>query len=329
MYKREFENLLRIQKIPKSLLLYGVCDYQISHFGDEVIGYWSGGVEEVTTFYFDAYDFKTLKQHLSQNSLFGNKNIAVIKVDKTVAKKELDALVDICNKSENAYLLVQCYGDEKKSANMAKSFSKKKQSDFVRFFKLNTGEAMQMLSLEAKKIGLNIQGYALQHLLMLHNEDISLAVNELPKLSILEDEVKKNDIDELVFGMGEVNLEDFMTNILDKKDIKADFQTLSESGQYDEVFILNSIENYISQLFAFHAYIKLNGTFDARAILGYPLPPQLARKRADQSMRMTIEMFRDTLEALTNAEYTLKKGAFSDKNTFLLSTLLKVQSLLG
>lgn len=328
MYKREFENLLRLEKIPKSLLLYGACDYQISHFGDLVTEYWTGGIEDTTTFYFDAYDFKTLKQHLSQNSLFGNKNIAIIKADKTVAKKELDTLVDICNKSPHAYLLVQCYGDEKKSANMSKSFSKKKQADFVRFFKLNTNEAMQMLNWEAQKIGLNIQGYALQHLLLLHNEDIALAVNELPKLSILENEVKKKDVDDLVFGMGEVNLEDFMTNILDKKDIKEDFQTLTESGQYDEVFILNTIENYVSQLFAFHSYIKLNGNFDARAILGYPLPPQLARKRADQSMRMTIEMFKNILQTLTYAEYILKKGAFSDKNTYLLATLLRVQSLI-
>lgn len=328
MYKREFENLLRLDKIPKSLLLYGVCDYQISHFGDLITQRWTGGIEEATTFYFDAYDFKTLRQHLSQNSLFGNKNIAIIKTDKTIPKKELDALVDICNKSPHAHLLVQCYGEDKKSATMSKSFSKKKQADFVRFFKPNANEAMQMLGYEAKKLNLNIQGFALQHLLLLHNEDISLAVNELSKLCILENEIKKKDIDDLVFGLGEVSLEDFIASIIEKKDIKDDFQTLTESGQYDEVFIINTIENYISQLFAFHSYIKLNGNFDARAILGYPLPPQLARKRADQSMRMTLDMFKNILQTLTFAEYTLKKGAFSDKNTYLLSTLLKVQSLI-
>lgn len=328
MYKREFENLLRQNALPKSIQLYGACDYQITHFGDVVSDIWKGDSEEALTFYFDAYDFSTVKQHLSQSSLFGNKNIAIIKTDKTIPKKELDVFVDICDRSENANLLLQCYGDEQKAKNMQKSFVKKRKADFVRFFKPNINEAMQLLNQEAQKSNLNINSFALQHLFMIHNEDLSLAVNELSKLSILEGEVSKKDIDSLVFGLGEVNLDDFIGNLIDKKDIKNEFETLSQSGQYDEVFMLNSIQNYITQLFAFHSYIKLNGTFDAKAILGHPLPPNLAKRRASQSMRLNIEIFQNILHTLALAEYTLKKGTQVDKNSYILSTLLKLQSMI-
>lgn len=328
MYKREFESLIRQNNLPKSILLYGVCDFQITYFGNLVSKMWMGESEEALTFYFDAYDFTTLKQHLSQSSLFGNKNIAILKTDKTIPKKELDIFIDICYKSENSHLLVQCYSDEQKSKNMAKSFTKKRYADFVRFFKPNTNEAIQMLNREAQKLNLNIEHFALQHLLAIHNEDLSLAANELSKLSILDHEIMKKDIDMLVFGLGEVNLDDFVGNLLDKKDIKKEFEVLTQSGQYDEIYILNTIENYITQLFAFHSYIKLHGTFDSKAILGYSLPKNIAEKRAAQSMRMQLDVFQNILHTLTFAEYTLKKGSFSDKNTYILSTLLKLQSLI-
>ncbi len=327
MYKKELMNLINQKRVPKAMLLYGACDYQINFFGDMITNFWSQNPDEIFTFYFDAYDFNSAKAHLSQSSLFCEKNVAIIKTDKTIPKKELDILVLICQKNENSYLLLLSFEDEQKAKNLTKSFGKKSGADFVRFFKLNVGEALQMLSLEAQKISLEIEPYAMQHLYFLHNEDISLCINELPKLSILQKRISKKDIDELVFGLGDVNIEDFITKIINKKDIKADFKTLSENGHYDEIFIINALQSYICTLFLFHSYIKINGSFDAREILGYPLPPQLAQKRANESMRISLNSFSQILNTLALAEHTLKQGSFSDKNTYLLSTILKVQRL--
>ncbi len=329
MYKKDLLNLLNQNALPKAFMAYGACEYQTSHFGKIIADLWSDSKDDILTFYFDAYDFSSAKQHLSQSSLFSNKNIAVIKTDKTIPKKELDTLVQICQKNDNSYLLLQFFGDEQKAKNITKSFTKKNGADFVRFFKLNMNEALQMLKLEAQKLNLDIEPYALQHLYLFHNEDISLCVNELPKLTIMETRISKKNIDELVFGLGEVNLEDFISKIVEKKDIKNDFLTLAECGQYDEIFIINSLQNYICTLFLFHSYIKIHGSFDARAILGYPLPPQLAQKRANQSMKLSLPSFAKVLKALAKAEHTLKQGTFSDKNTYLLSTILKVQRLIS
>lgn len=328
MYKREFENILRNNSLPKSILLYGACAYQIDYFGEKIVDIWSEeGKEEAATFYFDDYDFSIVKNFLNQSSLFGDKNILIIKTQKSISKKELDILVSICYKTQYSYMLVQAY-DEQKTKNMPKSFSKKLHSDFVRFFKLNINEALALMKQKANLLHVNIQPYALQHLLLTHNENLSLAIGELSKLSILENEVTKNDIDRLVYGLGEVGLDDFISNLLEKKDITKAFQTLSESKEYDEIYIINSMQSYITQLFLFHAYMKIYGTFDARAVLGYPLPPDIAKRRASQCVRLSIKTYEELLKTLALAEITLKKSSFSDKNTYLLSVLLKLQKIL-
>lgn len=329
MYKRELEKNISQNTIAKSLFLYGVCEYQINHYGEMILNMWQNGVDEdILTFYFDAYEFTTIKQHLNQNSLFSDKNICVIKADKSIPKKELDTLVELCFKNENSFLLVQYFADDQKSKNMSKSFSKKKNADFVRFFKANISEATTILLNEAKKKNLSIEPFSLQYLYTMHHENLALAVNELEKLTILEDKISKADIDRLVFGLGSVNLEDFIVKLFGKKDIVDEFQTIIESGQYDHIFIITSIQNYISQLFAFNTYIKIHGSYNVKDILGYPLPDFIAQKRAKESMAFNLDSFYEILYILIDAEYSFKKDSFLEKNSFLLSTLLKIQQVL-
>ncbi len=327
MYLREFENLLQRGELPKSMLLYGASEYRIEYCGKLILNFWAKG-EEVFTLYFDDYDFSLAKKHLSQSSLFGDSNILCIKTDKNIPKKEADVLVGICAKNPHAYLLVQNYTEDAKAKSMASSFKKFSNADFVRFFKPNLNEALQILNLEAKNKRLNINNFALQHLLELQNENLSLAVSELDKFCIIDGEIGKKDVDRLVFGLGEVSLDEFIEKFINKKDIKKDFESLLDSGHYEDMFILNAIERYLCQLFSFHAYIKINGNFNTKDILGYPLPPQLAQKRAAQAMKMSLDSFDEALVCLTEAEYTLKKGSYKDKKTYLLSTILRVQSLL-
>ncbi|WP_024955384.1 DNA polymerase III subunit delta [Sulfurospirillum arcachonense] len=324
MYKREFENLFNNNNLPKTMLFYGECNYQNNYYADKIIQIWSQVDDEKMLLHYDEYNYTVAKNHLSQSSLFGGQNIVIVKTDKVIPKKELDVLVEICEKSDNSYFLYQYFGESNKAKNLAKSFKK----NFVRFFKPNLSEALTLLHVKAKEVNLNINGYTLQHLYLLHLEDLSLCVNEFEKLSLLNREIQAVDIDRLVYGLGSVGLDQFVEKLLKKEDIKESFSTLNQSGGGDEIRIINSTQNYLSQLLLFHMYIKIHGTFDARAILGYPLPPQIAKQRADQSIRIDLNNYKNILEHLAKTELKLKKMKNIDKNSLLLSSLIKLQSYL-
>ncbi len=328
MYKNHLLPLIQNKALPKAILLYGECDYQNNYYANKITELWCSADDEKLLLHYDDYDFTTTKNHLSQSSLFGGLNVVVIKTDKAIPKKELDVLVELCKKNDDSFLLFQYFGDSKKAANIAKSFTKKAGGDFVRFFKPNLGEALSLLNQKAKEVNLNINGYALQHLYMLQLEDLSLCVNEFEKLSILDREIESADIDKLVYGLGSIGMDKFIEKLIKKEDIKDSFSTLCEAGDGDEVRVVNSTWNYLSTLLMFHMYIKIHGSFDARAILGYPLPPQLAKQKADQSIKITLDTYKILLEHLANAELKLKKMKNIDKSSYLLSTLIKLQSYL-
>lgn len=328
MYKREFENLIRSQKVPKSTLFYGACPYQNDLLLSQTLQALDIQSDEKLSLYYDEFIFSSAKNFLSQSSLFGDRNILVIKTDKVIPTKELDILLSLCLKNETSYLFYQYFGEDKKATSMTKSFDKKYDATFVRFFKAEQNEAITMLLAHANTLNLSINRYAMQHLYMVHMEALSLCANEFEKLFLLGKEIEVNDIDTFVYGLGSVSMDHFIIKLLDKKDFKEDFSRMIESDGNDEIRIVNAIQNYISQLFLFHAYIKLNGAFDAKAILGYPLPPQLANQRANQSIKIDLKTYKTLLDLLIQTEFKLKKMQNIEKNAMLLSTLIKLQSYL-
>ena len=328
MYKREFLNLLSQKKLPDSLLLYGACDYQIDHYSQMILNSWEATSDDMLTLYYDAYDFKLAKAHLSQSSLFGNQNILHVKIDKPLPKPEAQTLLEITTKSAQSRFLISCYSDDSKLKTFAAIFSPKLSGQNVRFFKPNTSEAISYLVQAAKEKNLNIQPYALSHLYTIHNEDLRLAISELEKLAILDKEIQAADINRLVYGSGMMGVETFIQHLLSGKPIANDLEALLESGQVDEVHLVNGMQNYITQLFTFYAYIKLHGSHDARAILGYPLPEHIALARAKESMRFNTEIYRSLLTLLAKTELTLKTQAQHDKPTCLLACILSITKLI-
>ncbi len=328
MYKREFENILNNSTLPKSILLYGACSYQNNFFANKILEKLSVNPEEKLLFYYDEYNFTLAKNFLSQTSLFGDRNILIIKTDKTISKKELDILVNLSFKNSTNYFILQFFGDDSKAKNLSKSFTPKKNANFVRFFKLNQGEALHLIEIKAKEIGLNINRYVISHLYQLQNEDISLCINDLQKLNILDKEIEICDIDSLIYGLGSVGMDSFIYELLQKKDIRKTYTRLIELGGSDEIRIINAIESYVSQLFLFYSYIKIYGKFDARAVLGYPLPPAISQERSRLCMMFDLKTYNEILNLLLESEYKLKKIQNIDKNSLLLSTLIKLQTFL-
>jgi len=328
MYKREFENLLNNSILPKSILLYGACYYQNNYFSDKILDKLSINPEEKLLLYYNEYDFTLAKNFLSQTSLFGDRNILIIKTDKTIPKKELDILINLSFKNESNYFIFQFFGDDSKAKNLSKSFTPKKNANFVRFFKLNQGEAVYLMENRAKEIGLNINRYALSHLYQLQNEDISLCINDLKKLTILDKEIEISDVDRLIYGLGSVGIDQFIHELLQKKDIRESYTRLTELGGSDEIRVINAIQTYLNQLFLFYLYIKINGKFDAKAILGYPLPPAIANERSRLCMMFDLKTYNSMFKLLLDSEIELKKTQNIDKSSFLLSTLIKLQTFL-
>ncbi|NOX16573.1 MAG: DNA polymerase III subunit delta [Epsilonproteobacteria bacterium] len=328
MYKREFENLLNSSKLPKSMLLHGACFYQTNLYGEKIVKNLGVQAEEKLLLYYDEYNFTVAQNFLSQSSLFGDRNILIVKTDKVIPKKELDVLVELSFKNSTNHFIYQYFGDDKKARSIAKSFTPKKSANFVRFFKLNQGEAIYLLDTLAKDMGINISRYALSHLYMLQNEDISLCANDLKKLKIFDKEIQISDVDEFIYGLGTVGMDNFIYDLLQKKDIKEGYLKLIEFGSADEIRIINAIESYVSQLFLFHIYIRINGRFDVKAILGYPLPPNLAQERSKLCMMINLKTYDEIFKLLLNCEFKLKKMQKIDKNSLLLSTLIKLQTSL-
>lgn len=322
MYKKEFDQILKSGNIPRTIALYGVCEYQLKIYEEIILNLW--GRNGILKFYFDEYDFKNAKSHLNQASLFGDNNILVIKTDKILPKKDMEEFISLCEKSDINYFLYIYFGDDAKIKTSVSPFIK----NFVRFFKPNHTEAMAYLQNEARKISLHVSSFALNHLYQIHNENLSLSVNELEKLSLLNKEISAADIDNLVFGMGEIDIEEFLTKLLEKQNIVLLYKSLIENGNIDAVGFINATQNHLYMLFSFHAYIKIHGNYDAAKILGFPLPPQLAKKRADQSIKIKTATFHKLFEILINAEYELKKNSHIEKEAFLISTIIELQKSL-
>ena len=182
-----------------------------------------------------------------------------------------------------------------------------------------------MLLQEAQRLGVQLDSYAATHLIESQNGDMGLAINELSKLQILGRPVSAKDIDALVYGVGEVKIDQFINHLLAKKDFKKELLRILESGE-DEIRIITAISSFVTQLYLFYANIKIHGIADSRAILGYKLPQKIEQERAQQSIRFKQHQYDAMLNLLLENELKMKSSGGMDKNALLLATLIKLQS---
>ncbi len=326
MYKRDLDALLAKKELPRAFLLYGE-PFFTDYYARQILSFW-GPKEGVLSFYYDEYHFESAKSHIAQPSLFGDVNILYLRTDRKIPKKELDALVALTRKNLDSYFLLHFGGEDKTAKEIAKSFSKKTGGDFARFFKPRIGEAVAFLSEEAKRLGMTIENYALQHLYLLQNEDLPLCVSELEKLALLGKPVTISDIDTHVYGMGKIAMDDLIVRLLRKEDVRADLERLLQMTANEEIRILNAVTTYISRLLQFHIYIKVHGRYDVGEIVGYPLPPQMVKELAAMSIKFKLPVYRQLLAHLLTCEHALKFSQNIDKSSYLLSCLIKLQTFL-
>jgi DNA polymerase-3 subunit delta len=183
------------------------------------------------------------------------------------------------------------------------------------------------LQQKAQQIGLDIDHYALQHLLTLLYNNLSLCANEQDKLAILESKITSKDIDRLVYSTAPLAIESLLIDMFNKKPITDTISKLLELGE-DEFSLLRSLQFFVNQLFLFHAYIKLNGTVNSAEILGYKLPKQIEEQKASLALRVKSSALLKIYEELLSSELAIKSASPTQREVLIYSLFIKIQQLL-
>ncbi len=325
MYQREFDQRIK-QGLPKAILLYGENDYLIDYYIDKYIKD-TDAKESMLSLYHDEWNFEQAKNFLSQTSLFGGTNLVVVKHDKKIHKKELDVLIKLANKNPNNYFIYGYAGAAKDAKSMQSAFTNKKGGVWLRFFEPNIRDGVAVLQQKAQHIQLDIDHYALQHLMLLLNNNLALCANELDKLAILGNKVSSKDIDRLVYSTAPLATEQLLIDLFNKKPITNTITKLLDLGE-DEASLLRSTQYFVNQIFLFHAYIKLNGHVDSVAILGYKLPKQIEEQKAQLALRVRSATLLKIFEHLLESELSIKKAPATQREVLLYSMLIKLQAYL-
>ena len=322
MYKNELDKHIQNKTVSNSFVFFGESTFLIDMYTKMMTNVADANV---LNFYHNEYDFNSAKAHLSQGSLFGDRNILIIKSEKKVPKKELDILLDFCEKSPENIFVYAYYGSDQKTYNNKKFFGKKKTMS-VRFFHPKDYEAQNIVALIAKEKQVNIDKYTIAHLLRIHNGDVALSCNEIEKFRVYDREITTKDVENLVYGLSEVNLDDFIKKILAKKEFTEDLKNILEHGE-DEIRVITAITAYLTQLYMFNIYIRVNGTPNALDILGYPAPKFVVDEKATLALKFKPYTYSKLHQLLLESELKMKSSNV-DKHAILLSSLIRAQKLL-
>ncbi len=322
MYKNELDKAIASKTVSNSFVFFGESIFLIDMYTKMMTQ-----IEDANmlSFYHDEYDFSTAKAHLSQASLFGDRNILIIKSEKKVPKKELDTLLEFCEKNPDNIFVYAYYGSDHKIYNNKKAFAGKKTMS-VRFFHPKEYEAQNIVAHIAQEKKVQIDKYTISQLLSIHNGDVALACNEIEKFRVYDRAITSKDVENLVYGLSEVNIDGFIKKILTKKEFTEDLKNILEHGE-DEIRIITAITAYITQLYMFNIYIRVNGAPNALEILGYPAPKFVVDEKAALCMKFKLHTYSKLHELLLGSELKMKSSN-ADKHAILLSTLIRVQKLL-
>jgi len=324
MYQSEFFRLIK-KRLPRAILLFGENSFQI----ERVIEFYieqTKSRDSLAKYYFDEYNFNSIKSYLSQNSLFGESNFLLIKRDKKVPKSELKLIVDLTLKQESSYFIFYFLGNYSDIKTHLDIFNRD-GAVWVRFFKPSFDETILLLEERARELSLGINRDSIVKLINLLEGDLSLAINELEKLSILEREVTSEDIDSLIYSTTPLKMEDFLIKLFRGENIVLILKKLLEFGE-DEFFIIRSIQNFLNQILSFKLYINLYNRVDSRDILGYKLPIEIERQRVELSSLLSFETLSKVYEELIDIELQLKNTNAITKEVLLYTGLIRLQRII-
>lgn len=163
---------------------------------------------------------------------------------------------------------------------------------------------------------------ALNHLYFMHKNDLALSVNDLKKLAILNELITINVIDTYCFGIGTVNFEDFLHDLLSGKDISDDLALILEEGM-NEIFLLNQVTSFVQQLFMISSYARTLGQPNPKEILGFIPPKNIWEKKSKLAINIKPKQFLEMLDYILNLELSIKTEKIDNINLYLQASLRK------
>ncbi|EOE2051818.1 DNA polymerase III subunit delta [Campylobacter coli] len=319
MYRKELQNLLSKNQIDNFFFLYGADNFQSELYADFIKEKYQA--DEILKLFFEEYSFTRASDFLSGGSLFSEKKLLEIKTSKKIPTKELKVLVELCKNNKDNFLLLELYDESSKQSDIEKIFS----PNFVRFFKANNArEGIELLSIKAKQLGVEITQNALFTLFTSFDENLYLAASELNKFSGLR--VDEKTIEQYCYSLNTGSFESFFEKILKKQDFKSELEKILDN--FNEIALINSLYNSFYRLFKIALYAKVNGKIDFKDLLGYTPPPQVGQNLSSQAFNLKIEQYKEIFTLLLKCEYELKTNSKLIKKEFLISNLLKLARIL-
>ncbi|AFI05101.1 DNA polymerase III subunit delta [Helicobacter cetorum] len=302
MYRKDLDNYLK-QHLPKAVFLYGEFDFFIHYYIQMISSLIKRSNPNIETSFFYASDYETsqVMTLLEQDSLFGDSSLVVLKLDfallgrKKFKENDINLFLKALERPSNHRLIVGLYGAKSElikykysSDTMVKMFQKsplKDQAIYARFFTPKTWESLKFLQEKAHALGVNINSHLLNTLFEINNEDLGIALSDLEKLAILNTPITLEDIQELSSNAGDMDLQKLILGLFLKKSVLNTYDYLLKEGKKDQD-ILRGLERYFYQLFLFFAHIKTTGLVDAKEVLGYVPPKEIAENYAKNALRL-------------------------------------------
>ncbi|EKS2649913.1 DNA polymerase III subunit delta [Campylobacter coli] len=319
MYRKELQILLSKDSIPNFFFLYGADNFQSELYAEFIKEKYKP--DETLKLFFEEYNFTRASDFLSAGSLFSEKKLLEIKTSKKIPTKELKVLVELCKNNKDNFLLLELYDESSKQSDIEKIFS----PNFVRFFKANNArEGIELLSIKAKQLHIEITQNALFTLFTSFDENLYLAASELNKFSGLR--VDEKTIEQYCYSLNTGSFESFFDKILKKQDFKSELEKILDN--FNEIALINSLYNSFYRLFKIALYAKINGKIDFKELLGYTPPPQVGQNLSSQAFSLKIEQYKEIFTLLLKSEYELKTNPKLVKKEFLISNLLKLARIL-
>jgi len=313
LYKQQFE---RVKKVYPSYLFWGEEFYYIQKYTKMLLDKLQA---TPLRYYYEEYDFNSISQTLKHSSLFGDKNLVILRSEKPIPKKELQTLLELAGRSSN-HLIYQLPSNEGKKIA---SLFKEPLGIEVRFFPPNFYEAKEELQEYINLKQIKIEPKALDHLLYLVENDLSKAIRELEKVSF--EKITLERVQKEVYPLNPLNLDNFYLQLLKKVPLSKLLDGVFEQ-ESSAIRILLGLETFIKKLFLFSTHQKLYNKVSSVEVLGYKLPPLLERELLALSRK--IQNYSSIFSLLQECEFQLKKGNFFDPQALLIAYLIKLQELI-
>jgi DNA polymerase-3 subunit delta len=290
--------------------------------------------KEEIKFYYDEYDHDIATNHLKQSSLFGDNNLLIVKHNISLGVNLIKELIDITLKNKNSFFIYEFYEkqtlktDAKKIANIFNQYKNKNVGE-VRFFKPFYNNAIGILIKKASALKIDINRENIEYLYNFFDQDLALGMNELDKFSTSKEYINSKTIDRLSYNVSGINYQKLFICIFKKENVIIKIKKLIQEGQ-KEVLFIQRLSSFVKELFLYHSYIHINGYVDSKEILGYKPPrfieePKVALVNKELKNIKTIQKI---LNQLQKDELLLKTNPKGDKESILLSTIIKIQGFL-